>query len=127
MNDEPIRDALRLQQEAAAVGFDWRHADEVWPKLFEEIGELREATTQSPERMLDELGDVLFVAINLARHLNIDPATALTGANTKFGRRFAYVLAGSAEWMNLQGAERIHSMESLWREAKAKDSPASSR
>lgn len=119
MNEEPIGEALKLQQEAAAVGFDWNHADDVWPKLFEEIGELREATMQTPDRTLDELGDVLFVAINLARHLNIDPATALAHANAKFRRRFAHVLAGSAEWMSLQGAARVQSMETLWQDAKA--------
>ena len=115
---DPVRDALDLQRDAAAHGFDWTHADELWAKLDEEVGELREATAQGPARVLDEFGDLLFVALNLSRHLKVDPATALAHANEKFRRRFAVVMAARASWETLQGAARIERMEQLWQQAK---------
>lgn len=115
---DPINAALDIQREAAALGFDWTHADELWAKLDEEIGELRESTTQSQARVLDEFGDLLFVVLNLSRHLKIDPAQALAQANEKFRRRFAVVMAGRPSWDALQGAARIEQMERLWRQAK---------
>ncbi|MGQ0696948.1 MAG: MazG nucleotide pyrophosphohydrolase domain-containing protein [Panacagrimonas sp.] len=117
---DPVRDALDLQHDAAALGFDWNHADELWAKLDEEIGELRESTSQGEARVLDEFGDLLFVAINLARHLRVDPTQALTHANEKFRRRFAHVLAGRDRWDHLQSAARIEQMEKLWQEAKGR-------
>lgn len=116
---DPLRDSLTLQHEAAALGFDWNHADELWAKLSEEIGELREAHAHGDEaQILDELGDLLFVAINLSRHLRVDPARALAHANAKFRRRFAVVMAGRAQWGTLQGSARLSAMERLWQQAK---------
>lgn len=115
---DPLRDSLALQHEAAALGFDWNHADELWAKLAEEIGELRDACGQGQARVLDEFGDLLFVAINLSRHLGVEPARALAHANEKFRRRFAVVLAGRAQWEPLQGASRLDVMERLWQQAK---------
>lgn len=116
--DDPVADAVELQREAAALGFDWNHADELWAKLEEEIGELREATTQGEARVLDEFGDLLFVAINLSRHLKVDPVRALAHANAKFRRRFAVVMAGRSNWDHLQGPARVQEMERLWQQAK---------
>lgn len=115
---DPLRDSLALQRDAAALGFDWNHADELWAKLAEEIGELKDARTQGEARVLDEFGDLLFVAINLSRHLGVDPARALAHANAKFRRRFAVVMAGRAQWDTLQGPSRLDAMEQLWRQAK---------
>jgi uncharacterized protein YabN with tetrapyrrole methylase and pyrophosphatase domain len=114
----PLADAVELQREAAALGFDWNCVDDLWAKLAEEIGELKEAVPQGEARTLDEFGDLLFVAINLSRHLNVDPAQALAHANAKFRRRFAVVLAGRERWMGLQGAARLDAMEALWQQAK---------
>ena len=76
MSTEPLHEALRLQRDAAALGFDWRQLDELWGKLAEEIAELRQATREGPARIEDELGDVLFMAVNLARHLGVDADAA---------------------------------------------------
>lgn len=118
MSADPVAEALQLQREAAALGFDWTHADELWAKLSEEIDELREARAQGEARVLDEFGDLMFVALNLSRHLNVDPAQALAQANEKFRRRFAVVLAGRARWDHLPRAARIEQMEQLWQDAK---------
>jgi uncharacterized protein YabN with tetrapyrrole methylase and pyrophosphatase domain len=115
---DPLRDCLSLQREAAALGFDWNHADELWAKLDEEIGELRDARTQGEARVLDEFGDLLFVAVNLSRHLGVEPARALAHANEKFRRRFGVVMAGRAQWDALSGAARLEAMERLWQQAK---------
>lgn len=115
---DPVADALQIQHEAAAIGFDWNHADELWAKLQEEILELREATTLGEARVLDEFGDLLFVAPNLSRHLKLDPVQALAQANEKFRRRFAVVLAGRERWEGLNGPARVEQMEQLWQDAK---------
>lgn len=116
--EDSLRDSLELQHEAAALGFDWNHVDDLWAKLAEEIGELREACGQGESRVLDEFGDLLFVAINLSRHLGVEPARALAHANDKFRRRFAVVMAGRAQWDALEGAARLDAMEQLWLQAK---------
>lgn len=117
MSDE-LKDALRLQLEAAELGFDWRHLDELWDKLAEESGELREAAAQSREAAQDELGDLLFMAVNLARHLGVDAEAALAGANEKFRRRFAHVCAAPDALPPLGDPARLEAMEARWVEAK---------
>lgn len=115
---DPLDEALQLQFEAARLGFDWNHADELWAKLEEEIAELREATTQTEARVRDEFGDLLFVTLNLSRHLRVDPAQALAQANEKFRRRFGHVLAHRHRWDALPPPGRVEEMERLWAEAK---------
>lgn len=117
---EPINAALKIQVEAAVVGFDWRQPDQLWPKLAEEIAELREAIDQGQgeARIRDEFGDLMFMAINLGRHLKLDPAAALRQANAKFLRRFGHVLAQRAHWEHLGVDERTERMEALWQDAK---------
>ena len=82
--------ALKLQKRAAAVGFEWPDVQPVLDKLHEEVEEVRAEFAQGadPQRLLDEVGDVLFVAVNLARHAGVDPSAALRHANAKFERRF---------------------------------------
>ena len=82
--------AHKLQKQAARAGFEWPDVDSVLAKLQEEIGELRaELAAKSPSaRVQDELGDVAFVLVNLARHLDVDYGAALRGCNAKFERRF---------------------------------------
>src|SRR2546428_6356979 len=94
----PLSRACRLQQGAAAVGFDWPDASGPLAKVKEEIGELeREAGKGKRETVEDEIGDLLFAVVNLARKLGVDPDDALERANDKFRRRFAAVgrLAGN--------------------------------
>jgi len=82
----PMVKAYRLQEKTAALGFDWQNSGEVWQKVQEESRELQEATTKIDQE--EELGDLLFVLINYARHLKIDPEEALHKSNEKFIRRF---------------------------------------
>lgn len=114
--------AYKLQHKAAKVGFDWPDVDPVWDKLHEEVSELEEATVDgSPERIEEELGDVLFTIVNLARFLKIDPEVALTVANRKFKRRFSYiedkVKAKQQKWEQLT----LLDLDDLWQEAKMRE------
>lgn len=117
--DEPLRDALALQRRAAAQGFDWQELAGLWIKLEEEIAELRGADDAASRA--DELGDLLFMAVNLARHLGVDPTLALHGANRKFTRRFDYIMERVAELPPPGDARRLAAMEALWCEAKVRE------
>jgi uncharacterized protein YabN with tetrapyrrole methylase and pyrophosphatase domain len=112
---------MRLQLEAARLGFDWRELAELWDKLAEEIAELKEAVPQGPGRVRDELGDLLFMAVNLARHLNVDPVRALIQANAKFSSRFGHILENLEELPVIGHPQRLDAMETLWQEAKRRE------
>jgi len=110
-------EAQQISSKAAGVGFDWENAEQVLDKLDEELDELAGAREGgSREELEGEVGDLLFVLVNLARFLKVDPEQALRRTNAKFRKRFAHVEAG----VKLPGAS-IHEMESLWREAKRAD------
>jgi MazG family protein len=110
-------EAQQISSKAAATGFDWENAKQVLDKLDEELQELAEARESgSPEAIEGELGDVLFVIVNLARHLKVDPEQALRKSNAKFRRRFHHVETHA----QLPSAS-IQEMEALWQEAKAGD------
>ena len=115
---EPLKQALLLQLEAAKLGFDWRQTQELWDKLAEEVEELKIAALQGREQTQDELGDLLFMAVNLARHLGVDAGEALAQANQKFTRRFGHVLKHLDELPALGDARRLEAMEAFWQEAK---------
>lgn len=115
-----LTQAIKLQNKAAKVGFDWPDTSLVLDKLNEEMLELsHELASGGPqEKIEEELGDLLFVYANLARHLNIDPEAALRRTNVKFRRRFGHVekvLAASGR--PLAGAS-LEEMDRLWDEAK---------
>ena len=114
----PLDEAMRIQLDAAKLGFDWRELQELWDKLAEEVGELKQAVSEGPDRTRDELGDLLFMAVNLARHLGVDPARALTEANEKFTRRFDFILAHVEQLPAIGHPQRLNAMEALWQEAK---------
>ena len=109
--------AIKLQNRAARVGFDWPSADEVLDKLAEETAELRAAT--DPAHRAEEFGDLLFVMANLARHLDIDPEAALRDANAKFTRRFAAIEAALAADGRRPEDSTLAEMDALWDAAKA--------
>jgi len=118
--------AYRLTQKAAGVGFDWPDAAAVFAKLDEETRELRHEVAAAGARpseaqrgrLREEVGDLLFAAANLARHLEVDPEAALAGANLKFRRRFAAVEAGlAARGRRLEDAT-LAEMDELWEQAK---------
>ena len=115
-----LTEALKLQEHAARVGFDWSEPEPILAKFEEEIGEFREALqSDDKSRISDELGDLIFAAVNLARHTKTDPEQALRGTNTKFRRRFSHIeesLNASGETLDAATLER---MEALWQDAKA--------
>jgi MazG family protein len=109
--------AEKLQSKAAKVGFDWPEVSFVYAKISEELEELKSAP---PENRSEELGDLLFVLANLARHYGIDPETALRDANGKFTRRFAHIEDGLKEQGKTFAQSNLAEMDALWDEAKAK-------
>ena len=114
--------ALKLQQKAAQVGFDWSEAEPILAKVEEEIAELRSAMAdRDTAAMKDEFGDVLFALVNFGRHLGIEAEAALGGTNEKFRTRFhAVELALKARNETLQAAT-LEEMEALWQQAKRKE------
>jgi nucleoside triphosphate diphosphatase len=112
--------ALKLQKRAAELGFDWPNLTHVLAKLREEVNELEQAT-QSDDlaHQLEELGDVLFVAANVARHLKLDPAAALRGCNLKFESRFRQMEQLAVARNLLLKQLSLEQQDALWDEAKA--------
>lgn len=114
--------AVKLQNRAARVGFDWPDASDVLQKLQEESAELVEARDRlGPDELAEEMGDLLFVMANLARHLKIDPEAALRSANQKFTRRFARIEDFLAEQGKTPADSDLAEMDALWNRAKAED------
>jgi ATP diphosphatase len=109
--------AEKLQRRASTVGFDWNNAHLVLEKIAEEAQEVVQAQTQAERE--EEVGDLLFVVANLARHLKVDPEAALRAANAKFTRRFRHIETSLAAGGIEPGAASLEEMEALWQEAKA--------
>ena len=111
--------AVKLQNRAAQVGFDWPSAVNVTDKIAEETRELAEAAASGePAKVAEEFGDLLFAMANLARHLKFDPEDALRAANAKFVRRFKAIEAGLAAQGRKPEDASLDEMEALWQEAK---------
>jgi len=115
--------ALKLQKRASRVGFDWRSPGPVLDKLHEELDEVRHelAAGASPARIADEIGDVLFVGVNLARLTGVDYSQALRGANAKFERRFRRMEALAAADGTALQEKSLAEQEAYWNRAKAED------
>ncbi len=111
--------ALKLQQRAAEVGFDWSEAAPILDKIEEEIAELRQALAAGGrEEAQGEFGDLLFSLVNLGRHLSLDSEAALRQTNSKFRRRFSYIEGRlAAQGTQLHDAS-LDQMETLWQQAK---------
>ena len=129
--------ALKLQSKAAKVGFDWPSLGPVFDKLKEELAELEDvalpadprgpsplAEPASRDQIAEELGDLLFVVANVARHLEIDPETSLRAANDKFRRRFGYIEQRLAESGRTPEQSDLAEMDRLWDDAKARERDA---
>ncbi|HWR43673.1 nucleoside triphosphate pyrophosphohydrolase [Sporomusa sp.] len=117
--------AYKLQAKAAKVGFDWSEIGPVWDKVAEELAELREAAAgpevERRQKTEDELGDVLFAVVNLARFMGIDPETALNRTNNKFRRRFNYIETSLKEQKCAWEDMDLAGLDALWDEAKSKE------
>jgi MazG family protein len=112
-------EAQQIASRAAGVGFDWETAEQVIEKLHEELGELAEARRgASHEELEGEIGDLLFVLVNLARFVKVDPEQALRRTNAKFRERFGYIERKLAERGKKLSESNIEEMEELWQEAK---------
>jgi MazG family protein len=112
--------AVKLQNKAATVGFDWDHVDPVLDKIKEELGEIEEVIAGGADRnkVAEELGDLLFACANLARHTGVSAETALMSANRKFRERFAYIESQLARQGRTTEQASLEEMEVLWQEAK---------
>ncbi|MGO7586181.1 nucleoside triphosphate pyrophosphohydrolase [Rhizobium ruizarguesonis] len=115
-----LTEALKLQERAAKVGFDWSAPEPILDKIEEEIGELRVALREGDQaKVSDELGDLIFAVVNIGRHVKADPEQAVRGTNTKFRRRFSHIeQVLEAEGETLQDAT-LERMEEIWQAAKA--------
>jgi nucleoside triphosphate diphosphatase len=115
--------ALKLQRRAARVGFDWPDVPPIFDKIDEEMGELRReiATNAAPARLEDEIGDLLFAVVNLARRLAVDPEQALRGTCRKFERRFRHLEAVLAGEGSSPMERSLAELEALWQQAKTEE------
>jgi MazG family protein len=121
-----LMEAHQLSTKAARVGFDWKHVDDIFDKLQEEIDELRSAIRdhanlkdeETHTRVREELGDLLFAATNIARHMQVEPEAALKLTNRKFRKRFNYIEESIRAKGQAFDQTSIDEMEKLWQEAK---------
>lgn len=120
-----LMEAHQLSTKAARVGFDWKQIEDIFDKLHEELDELREAIREhaesketEKERVREEVGDVLFAVVNIARHLGVEPEAALKVTNRKFRKRFRHIEQGLRERGRNLDAATLDEMEALWQEAK---------
>ena len=121
-----LMEAHQLSTKAARVGFDWEKLEDIFAKLEEELGELRAAiqshkstnTEADHTRVREELGDLLFAATNIARHLQVEPEAALKLTNRKFRRRFGFIESKLQQRNQTFEATSLDELETLWQEAK---------
>ncbi len=112
--------AVKLTRYAAVIGFDWPRVNHVFDKLNEEVNELKEAIIEADQKhMEEELGDVLFVIANLARHLQIDPSSALRKTNHKFEKRFRMVEQRAKDLEPKKESFDLEILDELWNQVKA--------
>ena len=117
--------ALKLQKRAARVGFDWPDTSHVIDKIVEEAKELNEARdTLSQTEVEEEFGDLLFVMVNLGRHLGLDPESALRATNAKFTRRFEKVETKLADTGKTPQESNLEEMDALWDDVKREEKQA---
>jgi ATP diphosphatase len=114
--------AVKLQDKAAKVGFDWPSLAPVFAKMKEELAEFEDVVANGDRAAIEEeYGDLLFVLANVARHLAIDPEASLRAANRKFVRRFRYIEEQLYERGSSPAQSTLSEMDALWDEAKARE------
>jgi len=115
--------SLRLQEKAKQVGFEWDQTEQVWNKVEEELGELREAVeTRDIDKIEDEFGDVLFSLVNYSRFVGVDPELALERTNKKFISRFTRMEALALETGKPLADMTLEEMDSIWNSIKKQNS-----
>jgi tetrapyrrole methylase family protein / MazG family protein len=118
-----LLEALKVSKKAAKVGFDWPHTDQIFDKISEEANELREAIKEEDkEHVAEEIGDLLFAVVNLARKLDVEPETALKKTNRKFRQRFKFIEDELKTNGTTLEASSLEEMDALWNAAKAEKS-----
>jgi len=110
--------AIRIQEKARGVGFDWDNRDQVWEKVGEELGELKAEVEKNSDKIEDEFGDLLFSLINYARFVGVNPEDALERTNRKFIQRFKYLETESAKDGKQLGEMSLEEMDAYWNKAK---------
>ncbi|MBV6485269.1 MAG: Nucleoside triphosphate pyrophosphohydrolase [Flavobacteriales bacterium] len=110
--------AIRIQDKARGVGFDWDNTEQVWEKVNEELSELKIEVDAKSTKIEDEFGDVLFSLINYARFLGINPEDALEKTNKKFIKRFQFLETESAKDGKIMGEMTLDEMDVYWNKAK---------
>lgn len=124
LDDVPVHfpallEGLKLTKKAATTGFDWENAPQIFDKIEEEIGELKSAIANGgAENAEEEIGDLLFVVLNLARHLDVEPETALKRTNRKFRQRFRFIEDELRRKNKTPEDASLAEMDALWNKAK---------
>jgi MazG family protein len=114
-----LLEALKVTKKAAKVGFDWENAEQIFDKITEETEELRSAIHQGNKDHIDEeIGDLLFAVVNLARHLDVEPETALNRTNRKFRKRFSFIESELKRAGRTLEDTSLREMDDLWNRAK---------
>ena len=114
-----LQRALRVQQRASGVGFDWKKSEDVWKKVREELEELRRASRRGTKaRREEEFGDLLFSLVNFSRFVRINPEHALRGSVERFTKRFQHIEKGLAKQGRSAHDASLAEMDALWEEAK---------
>ena len=116
----PLERSYKIQKKAAKAGFDWPDIQGVWDKVHEEINEVREVDPGNRSHLIEEIGDLLFSVVNIARYLNVDPAEALHLCNNKFIKRFNHVETEMERRKLTMGQENFEIMDQLWEESKSR-------
>ncbi|MFZ1701897.1 MAG: nucleoside triphosphate pyrophosphohydrolase [Pyrinomonadaceae bacterium] len=133
LDDVPVHfpgllEGLKLTKKAAKVGFDWENKDHIFDKLDEEVSELRDAiANDDAANAAEEIGDLLFVIVNLARHLDVEPETALKKTNRKFRQRFKFIEDELKQAGRSLDDADLAEMDALWNKAKSDESEKSSQ
>jgi MazG family protein len=118
-----LLEALKLTKKAGKVGFDWRNTDEIFVKLDEEVAELKSAINgRDSGEIAEEIGDLLFVIVNLARRLDVEPETALKTTNRKFRQRFKFIEKQLKQQDRTLEQASLEEMDALWNQSKSRSS-----
>ncbi len=114
-----LLEALKLTKKAAMVGFDWENIEQILEKVQEEISELKEAAGGDHAHIEEEIGDILFAVVNLARRLDVEPETAIKKTTRKFRQRFLFIERSLKKDSKVLGSASLAEMDDLWNKAKA--------